>query len=84
MQVSDWVTRVSCVVSAVYLHTSDLLWQAAQANDSLFIVQDIVRGESYLLLRPDRVAMQDATAQVGTAGGVRPMSNGITLYCAVC
>ena len=26
--------------------------------------QDIVRGESYLRLRPDRVAMQDATAQV--------------------
>ena len=27
-------------------------------------VQDIVRGESYLRLRPDRVAMQDATAQM--------------------
>ena len=27
-------------------------------------VQEMVRGESYLLLRPDRVAMQDATAQV--------------------
>merc|ERR1711988_1917168 len=26
--------------------------------------QDIVRGESYLRLRPDRVAMQDATAQM--------------------
>ncbi len=26
--------------------------------------QDIERGESYLRLRPDRVAMQDATAQV--------------------
>lgn len=26
--------------------------------------QAIERGESYLLLRPDRVAMQDATAQV--------------------
>ena len=26
--------------------------------------QDIVRGESYLYLRPDRVAMQDATAQM--------------------
>ena len=26
--------------------------------------QDVVRGESYLRLRPDRVAMQDATAQV--------------------
>ena len=27
--------------------------------------QDIERGTSYLRLRPDRVAMQDATAQVG-------------------
>jgi len=26
--------------------------------------QDVVRGESYLRLRPDRVAMQDATAQM--------------------
>lgn len=26
--------------------------------------QDIMRGASYLLLRPDRVAMQDATAQM--------------------
>lgn len=26
--------------------------------------QDIERGQSYLRLRPDRVAMQDATAQV--------------------
>jgi hypothetical protein len=25
--------------------------------------QEIVRGKSYLMLRPDRVAMQDATAQ---------------------
>lgn len=27
-------------------------------------VQEIERGKSYLRLRPDRVAMQDATAQV--------------------
>lgn len=26
--------------------------------------QEIIRGESYLRLRPDRVAMQDATAQM--------------------
>ena len=26
--------------------------------------QDLTRGESFLLLRPDRVAMQDATAQM--------------------
>ena len=26
--------------------------------------QDIARGQSYLRLHPDRVAMQDATAQV--------------------
>ena len=30
----------------------------------MFSPQEVVRGESYLLLRPDRVAMQDATAQV--------------------
>ena len=30
--------------------------------------QDVVRGESYLRLRPDRVAMQDATAQVKCSG----------------
>ena len=28
-------------------------------------LKDIKRGVSYLRLRPDRVAMQDATAQVG-------------------
>lgn len=26
--------------------------------------QEVIRGESYLKLRPDRVAMQDATAQM--------------------
>ena len=26
--------------------------------------QELIRGESFLLLRPDRVAMQDATAQM--------------------
>ena len=30
----------------------------------VFVKQDIERGVSYLKLRPDRVAMQDATAQV--------------------
>ena len=30
------------------------------------LLQDIERGVSYLKLRPDRVAMQDATAQVST------------------
>lgn len=34
------------------------------------VKQEIVRGESYLKLRPDRVAMQDATAQVFTTGCV--------------
>ena len=28
------------------------------------VFQDIKRGDSYLKLRPDRVAMQDATAQM--------------------
>ena len=30
------------------------------------LIKDIKRGESYLRLRPDRVAMQDATAQVSS------------------
>ena len=34
--------------------------------------QEIVRGESYLNLRPDRVAMQDATAQVRGGGEEHP------------
>merc|ERR1712165_659716 len=33
--------------------------------------QDIVRGESYLRLRPDRVAMQDATAQMAMLQFIR-------------
>ena len=38
---------------------------------SLFVIQDIVRGESYLLLRPDRVATQDATQDATAQVGVR-------------
>ena len=37
----------------------------------VFFPQEVVRGESYLLLRPDRVAMQDATAQVRVLEGER-------------
>ena len=36
-------------------------------SSHLSLLQDVVRGETYLRLRPDRVAMQDATAQVRTA-----------------
>ena len=40
--------------------------------------QDIVRGESYLRLRPDRVAMQDATAQMAI---LQFISSGLPRVC---
>lgn len=40
--------------------------------------QDIVRGESYLKLRPDRVAMQDATAQMAL---LQFISSGLPKVC---
>lgn len=40
--------------------------------------QDIVRGESYLRLRPDRVAMQDATAQMAI---LQFISSGLPKVC---
>lgn len=40
--------------------------------------QDIVRGESYLKLRPDRVAMQDATAQMAL---MQFISSGLPSVC---
>lgn len=47
--------------------------------------QDIVRGESYLRLRPDRVAMQDATAQMAIlqfiSSGLPRVSLPSTVHC---
>lgn len=40
--------------------------------------QDIVRGESYLKIRPDRVAMQDATAQMAI---LQFISSGLPRVC---
>lgn len=40
--------------------------------------QDIVRGESYLRLRPDQVAMQDATAQMAL---LQFISSGLPRVC---
>lgn len=40
--------------------------------------QDIVRGDSYLRLRPDRVAMQDATAQMAI---LQFISSGLPKVC---
>lgn len=40
--------------------------------------QDIIRGQSYLKLRPDRVAMQDATAQMAI---LQFISSGIPKVC---
>ena len=67
VQPSDWLTKVYCMLHQ--LSTSILVTYCDGLDKpisiSMFVIQDIVRGESYLLLRPDRVAMQDATAQVG-------------------
>ncbi|CAI9735955.1 aconitate hydratase, mitochondrial-like [Octopus vulgaris] len=47
--------------------------------------QDIVRGESYLKLRPDRVAMQDATAQMAMlqfiSSGLARVAVPSTIHC---
>merc|ERR1711992_71105 len=47
--------------------------------------QDIVRGESYLRLRPDRVAMQDATAQMAMlqfiSSGLPKVAAPSTIHC---
>jgi len=47
--------------------------------------QDIVRGESYLRLRPDRVAMQDATAQMAMlqfiSSGLPQVAVPSTIHC---
>lgn len=46
------------------------------------IGQEIVRGESYLKLHPDRVAMQDATAQMAM---LQFISSGLPkVCCCVC
>lgn len=47
--------------------------------------QEIIRGKSYLMLRPDRVAMQDATAQMAmlqiVSGGVTKVAVPSTVHC---
>lgn len=47
--------------------------------------QDIVRGESYLRLRPDRVGMQDATAQMAMlqfiSSGLKRVAVPSTIHC---
>ena len=43
--------------------------------------QEMERGESYLLLRPDRVAMQDATAQVTTTSLILHLLSRCTCVC---
>lgn len=48
-------------------------------------MQDVVRGESYLKLRPDRVAMQDATAQMAAlqfiSSGLPRVAVPTTIHC---
>ena len=52
---------------------------------SIFKILDIVRGESYLRLRPDRVAMQDATAQMAMlqfiSSGIPKVAVPSTIHC---
>lgn len=47
--------------------------------------QEIERGKSYLLLRPDRVAMQDATAQMAMlqfiSSGLPKVAVPSTIHC---
>jgi len=47
--------------------------------------QDIERGVSYLKLRPDRVAMQDATAQMAMlqfmSSGLKKVAVPTTIHC---
>lgn len=47
--------------------------------------QEIVRGKSYLYLRPDRVAMQDATAQMALlqfmSAGIPSVAVPTTVHC---
>ncbi|XP_019850428.1 PREDICTED: aconitate hydratase, mitochondrial-like [Amphimedon queenslandica] len=47
--------------------------------------QELIRGESYLKLRPDRVAMQDATAQMAMlqfiSSGLRKVAVPSTIHC---
>ncbi len=47
--------------------------------------QEIIRGKSYLMLRPDRVAMQDATAQMAMlqimSGGISRVAVPSTIHC---
>lgn len=51
----------------------------------MFILEDVVRGESYLRLRPDRVAMQDATAQMAMlqfiSSGLPKVAVPSTIHC---
>ena len=50
-------------------------------------MQDITRGESYLKLRPDRVAMQDATAQMAMLQFISsglPQASCVDLYFPLC
>jgi len=49
------------------------------------IYQDIERGVPYLILRPDRVAMQDTTAQMAMlqyiSSGFKKVSVPTTIHC---
>ncbi|TDG52114.1 hypothetical protein AWZ03_001395 [Drosophila navojoa] len=76
--------RVDCVINRLKrpltLSEKVLYSHLDSAGD-----QDIKRGESYLLLRPDRVAMQDATAQMALlqfiSSGLSKVAVPSTVHC---
>ena len=62
------ITINSILTASFSCHSNSDLSKFSDSCDVVycfvFFKQDIERGVSYLKLRPDRVAMQDATAQV--------------------
>lgn len=56
-----------------------------QSHNILFSFKEITRGVSYLRLRPDRVAMQDATAQMAMlqfiSSGLKRVAVPSTIHC---
>ena len=53
--------------------------------DGVIVFKSIERGQSYLMLRPDRVAMQDATAQMAMlqfiSSGLPKVAVPSTIHC---
>ena len=59
-----YILYCTCTIPVYSLYTQRMMKLTFRVFVFGLPDQEMVRGESYLLLRPDRVAMQDATAQV--------------------